>query len=128
MPHTYANTGAAVGAVRVLLRLEGAALFAAATTAYTFLESSWVTYGFFFLVPDLCFAGYLLGPRTGAIVYNAVHTSALPLLVGIGAVLLQQTMISAVACVWLAHIGLDRAIGFGLKYPTAFADTHLGRL
>jgi hypothetical protein len=26
------------------------------------------------------------------------------------------------------HIGMDRALGFGLKYETDFKDTHLGRV
>ena len=30
-----------------------------------------------------------------------------------------------VALVWAAHIGVDRAVGYGLKYPTGFKHTHL---
>ena len=30
--------------------------------------------------------------------------------------------------IWLAHIGMDRAIGYGLKYPTNHKDTHLQRV
>ena len=30
--------------------------------------------------------------------------------------------------IWFAHIGFDRMMGFGLKYPTRFGDTHLGRI
>jgi hypothetical protein len=32
------------------------------------------------------------------------------------------------ALIWLAHIGMDRSLGYGLKLPTAFQDTHLGRI
>jgi hypothetical protein len=32
------------------------------------------------------------------------------------------------ATIWVAHIGFDRMLGYGLKYPTAFSDTHLGRI
>ena len=32
----------------------------------------------------------------------------------------------ALALVWLAHIGLDRLLGMGLKYNDRFAHTHLG--
>jgi hypothetical protein len=30
--------------------------------------------------------------------------------------------------IWFAHIGVVRAIGYGLKYPTGFKDTHLQRV
>ena len=30
--------------------------------------------------------------------------------------------------IWLAHIGFDRTLGYGLKCPTAFKDTHLQRV
>lgn len=128
MPDTFSNPGATVGSVRILLRLEGAALLAAATAAYALLEPSWLMFVLLFMAPDVSFTGYLLGPRAGAVIYNAVHTTALPLLLAIGAQLLHQPMVSAIACIWLAHIGLDRAIGFGLKYPSSFKNTHLGRL
>jgi hypothetical protein len=32
------------------------------------------------------------------------------------------------AAVLLTHIGLDRTLGYGLKLPTDFRDTHLGRI
>ncbi|MCS4316879.1 hypothetical protein M2407_001178 [Serratia sp. BIGb0234] len=32
------------------------------------------------------------------------------------------------ALIWGAHIGFDRALGYGLKYASGFADTHLGGL
>jgi hypothetical protein len=32
------------------------------------------------------------------------------------------------ALVWLVHVGADRALGYGLKYPTRFEDTHLQRV
>ena len=34
----------------------------------------------------------------------------------------------AVALIWLAHIGIDRALGYGLKYEAGFGFTHLGRI
>ncbi len=71
--------------------------------------------------------GYVLGPKIGARAYNLAHTYLGP------AVLATVAMVSglpllALACVWLAHIGLDRALGFGLKYESGFTDTHLGRI
>ena len=37
-------------------------------------------------------------------------------------------LVLAVALVWCAHIGFDRALGYGLKYAAGFRETHLGRL
>ena len=50
-----------------------------------------------------------------------------PLLVGV-AVFGARTMLLTYALIWTAHIGMDRLLGFGLKYPTRFQDTHLQRI
>ena len=116
------------GGVRLLLRLEGLALLAAMAAIYAWHGSSWWLFAALFFAPDLSFAGYLLGPRPGAAVYNAVHTTVVPaVLLGIG-LALGQPLAVALAVIWLAHIGFDRALGYGLKYPDGFGFTHLGRI
>ena len=35
-------------------------------------------------------------------------------------------LLMALALIWLAHIGLDRLLGTGLKYNDRFTHTHLG--
>ena len=82
----------------------------------------------FLLVPDVSMLGYAGGSRTGAIVYNVAHAQILPLLVFVVAAVAMSATLAAAAAVWLAHIGLDRALGYGLKAPTGFHDTHLGRI
>ncbi|NVO18016.1 MAG: DUF4260 domain-containing protein [Rhodoplanes sp.] len=119
---------APAGVPRLLLRLEGAAAFAGALVAYQWLGGSWLWFAGLFLVPDLSMLGYLAGPRPGAIAYNVVHTYLGPALLALAGLLLGSTTALQVAAIWAAHIGLDRALGYGLKYRTAFADTHLGRL
>ena len=79
-----------------------------------------------FLAPDASFAGYLGGPRIGAAVYNVAHSYVGPLILA-GTLLGTGTGLP-LAFLWAAHIGFDRALGYGLKYPSAFADTHLGRI
>jgi uncharacterized membrane protein len=81
-----------------------------------------------FLVPDLSFAAYAAGPATGSAVYNAVHTTLWPLVMGAAGVVGESSTLTQVALIWLAHIGVDRAAGYGLKYPSAFKDTHLQRV
>jgi hypothetical protein len=122
------DTGAATGGVRLLLRLEGVVLFAGMTLLYGLWEGSWWVYAILFLAPDVSFAAYLAGPKVGAIVYNAAHSYLAPVaLMTIGLALAAPLTLS-LAMIWLAHIGIDRALGYGLKYQAGFAFTHLGRI
>ena len=113
---------------RVLLRLEGLAVLAAALVVYFDNDYSVLALALLFLVPDVSFLGYLAGPRTGAVAYNAVHTYVAPLALGIAGVIAEADACVQVALIWSAHIGMDRLLGYGLKYPSAFEDTHLNRV
>jgi hypothetical protein len=116
------------GQPKLILRLEGLVLFAASLAAFLYLKQSvWIFAGLF-LVPDLSMAAYLAGQKPGAIVYNIFHTTVGPLLLAIYGVLSGELFAQVLASIWLAHIGIDRAIGYGLKYPSDFCDTHLGRI
>jgi hypothetical protein len=111
-----------------LLRLEGLALFVGALTVYFHLDFGWLLLVVLILAPDLSFAGYLSGPRIGAWSYNALHTTVGPIALAVVGVLTDTDWCVQLALIWLAHIGLDRLLGYGLKYPTAFKDTHLSRV
>ena len=110
----------------MLLRLEGLVLFLAATTMFGMVHGSWWTYGLLFFSPDLSFVFYLAGPKAGAVAYNALHSSIGALLLGLAGYMGGVAAVRPFALIWLAHIGFDRALGFGLKYASAFGDTHLG--
>lgn len=112
----------------LLLRLEGGALLAAATIFYFASGGHWLLFLALLLAPDLAMIGFLGGPRLGSLIYNLAHTTTLPLVVLVAALLTGLTPGLLLAAIWLAHIGLDRLAGYGLKYPTAFRDTHLGRI
>ncbi|MFT3671948.1 DUF4260 domain-containing protein [Aestuariivirga sp.] len=123
----------ATGGVRATLRAEGAALFLAALIGFHAMGNvSWWMFSILFLAPDLSFLGYLLGPRVGSVVYNICHSTILPLLIGIAGYVLDDFILRdilwATALIWLAHIGFDRMLGYGLKYASGFNDTHLGRI
>ena len=125
---SLAATGAVTGGARTLLRLEGLTLFAGMTFVYGFWGGPWWLYFVLFLAPDLSFLGYLAGPRVGARVYNAAHATIIPmamLTVGFG---FAPPLVLSLALIWLAHIGFDRALGYGLKYQAGFGFTHLGRI
>jgi hypothetical protein len=109
-----------------VLQIEGLALLAAATAAYAQQGFWWGWFALFFLAPDLTFVAYLSGPRWGAAAYNAAHSTIGPLAMGSAALVLGSTPLEIAALIGLAHIGFDRMLGYGLKYATAFGDTHLG--
>ena len=113
---------------RPLLHLEGAVVFAAATVLYFHEGYAWWLYVLLALAPDLSMVGYLGGPRAGAFAYNAAHTFALPLALAAVGVLADADGLVAVTLIWIAHIGIDRALGYGLKYPSGFKDSHLQRV
>ncbi|MCU1586822.1 MAG: conserved rane protein of unknown function, partial [Frankiales bacterium] len=72
--------------------------------------------------------GYARSTRTGAAFYNLAHSYPAPALLGAVAVATSDHLWQAVALVWLAHIGMDRALGYGLKYDDSFKHTHLGSI
>ena len=112
----------------IQLRIEGAAQFALAVWAYHQVGGNWIAFVVLFLAPDLSWFGYLGGNQIGAAVYNVVHNNLLPLALAVLGYLDGDPLAIALALIWFAHIGADRLLGFGLKYPTGFKDTHLGTL
>jgi len=120
--------GAVSGGVRTLLRLEGLTLFAGATLLYAFWGGPWWLYAVLFLAPDLSFIAYLAGPKIGALAYNAAHSYIVPLVMLTAGFGFAPPALLSIALIWLAHIGIDRALGYGLKYQIGFTCTHLGRI
>ena len=113
---------------KLLLHVEGAAFLLAAGVFYAHVHGSWLCFALLFLAPDISMLGYLADKRTGATVYNFVHTYTVPILLLLALWLSGQTSYMWLAAIWVAHIGFDRLLGYGLKYETAFRDTHLNRL
>ncbi|TAK89065.1 DUF4260 family protein [Patescibacteria group bacterium] len=108
-------------------RVEGGLILFGASALYFTLGNNWLTFVLLFFIFDLSFAGYLAGPRVGAIIYNLAHTLTFPIiLIALG--ITAQTLLPAASfgLIWLAHIGFDRALGYGLKYPDGFTHTTLG--
>jgi hypothetical protein len=122
------ETGSVSGAPRLLLRAEGAGLLIVAGMLYGETGAAWWLFAVLFLAPDLSFLGYLAGPRAGAIAYNAAHSLVAPLALAIAGLLLPAIPPLALALIWIAHIGFDRLLGYGLKYQAGFGFTHLGRI
>lgn len=107
-------------------RLEGLALLVVSVLAYARFGEGWLLFAALFLTPDLSFLGYLAGPRLGAWAYNLAHSLMGPLLLIAAGGLTGGGLPIALALIWLAHVGFDRALGYGLKSPDGFSITHLG--
>jgi hypothetical protein len=115
-------------AVGAILRAEQVAILLAGVVAYLALGGSWLLLLPLLLAVDLSMVGYLAGPRLGAITYNAAHNLVVALAaLGVGW-LANVGWLQLLAVLWVAHIGMDRSLGYGLKLPSDFRDTHLGRI
>jgi len=125
VPHAPAPVS---GAPRAILRLEGGLVLVSAAAAYAQQGGHWSQFLLLFLIPDLSMLGYLAGARIGAATYNFAHSYVLPLAIGLAGIGSAQPTLIDVALIWIAHIGLDRMLGYGLKYGSAFGHTHLGLL
>lgn len=120
------RAGSVEGGVRLVMRAEGFAVLAAAVLVYASTGHSWWTFAALLLAPDLALLGYFAGARTGAFTYNAVHSYIGPLTLALATG--GEGLGFALSIIWLAHCGLDRAAGYGLKYASGFGNTHLGRV
>jgi hypothetical protein len=116
------------GPPRTWLRLEGAAVTVASLVAYHWQLANWWIFAAAFLLPDLSMLGYLAGPTLGARAYNLVHSYVGPIFLATYGIGIGRADVVPWALIWLAHIGFDRALGYGLKYDSAFQETHLGRI
>ncbi len=109
----------------LLLRIEEASLLTAALLLYAHMHFSWLLFAALFLAPDLFMLGYLANPRTGAAVYNLAHVLLLPLTLFALTFATNRPHLAAISIIWFSHIAFDRLLGYGLKYPAHFKDTHL---
>ena len=131
-PGPLATTTRAEGGVtdrpRTWLRAEGLALAAAALFAYAPTGAPWWLIPALLLVPDLSMLGYLAGNRVGAWTYNLAHTAPLPVALLAAGLGWHTTALTVAGAVGLVHLGLDRLLGYGVKYDHGFGHTHLGCL
>ncbi len=110
------------------MRLEWAAVLAAAAAGYVYAGGAWQLFVRLILAPDLSMLGYLGGPVAGAIAYNAVRVLVWPMALFFVGLYADSALAVQLSAIWVAHIAMDRALGYGLKLSTGFTDTHLGRI
>ncbi|PKE28906.1 DUF4260 domain-containing protein [Rahnella sp. AA] len=111
-------------------KTEALLIFITALVIFAHLNSSlsWWAALLLFFVPDISFSGYFFGPKVGAFCYNAAHLYACgAILFGTG-MMMNNPFFMLAGCLWLAHSGFDRMLGYGLKSPEGFSLTHLGQI
>jgi hypothetical protein len=120
------NTGSPTGGIKTIVRIENLAILLLVILAYIHLHLNWWLFAALLFAPDIALTAYLANPRLGAQCYNLGHSYIGPLTL-LGAAAAYPRLIPF-ALIWLAHVSMDRALGYGLKYSTAFTDTHLGKI
>ncbi|MHB1958018.1 MAG: DUF4260 domain-containing protein [Acidobacteriaceae bacterium] len=128
MKTSVASEGAVSGAARTWLRAEGFTVLVVSVLLYWNFGARWWLFVLLLLVPDLSMLGYAVSPRVGRLSYNIVHSYLLPMSIAIAAIAVHRFRLLPLVCIWTAHIGMDRFLGYGLKLSDQFGDTHLGRL
>ena len=111
-----------------ILRAEAVALFVTGVLLYLQLNGNGLFLLPLLLAPDVSMVGYLAGPQAGAVTYNLAHNLITALVVIAIGWFVPIAPLALAGAILLAHVGMDRSLGYGLKLPTDFKDTHLGRI
>ncbi len=125
---TAALADMAATPVKGLLRVEGLAAAVLSAVLYARTGASWWLFAALWLAPNLSLLGYLGGSNRGSRIYNAIHSYTTPAALAATSLLVHSPAPVAIALIWMNHIGVDRLLGYGLKYPTGIQWTHLGKL
>ena len=116
------------GKPRRYLQIDGLVLFAATIVLFAATHEHWWIFPMLLFVPDVFILGYLKSPRFGALLYNVGHSYLAPSVTIVVGWRASSLLTVASGIIWLGHVGLDRFLGYGLKYDENFKSTHLGKL
>ena len=114
--------------VKIILRLEGLAILLFSLYFYNLINLGWLTFLLLLFVPDLSMVGYLRDKKTGSVTYNLVHNYVSGIILISSGILTEADLVISLGLILTAHVGMDRFLGFGLKYKTAFNHTHLQKI
>lgn len=112
----------------IFQRLESAAFLIALIIQYIYIDGGWWTFALLLFAPDISMLGYIAGNKVGAFIYNLGHSFTLPILCSTIGYVTDHRWLHILGIIWLAHISLDRAAGYGLKDFDGFGHTHLGKI
>ena len=116
--------------MKILLKLEEAAITAISIyflSIYNLGLPVWLWILLFFS-PDIGMLGYAVNTKTGAVMYNFFHHKGIAIIIAATGYFLQNEVVTAIGILLFAHSSFDRMLGYGLKYPDSFQNTHMGRI
>jgi hypothetical protein len=108
-------------------RLEAGVFLIAMIASYQSHNYSWLAFVIGMVAVDISVAGYLLNNKIGAVIYNLAHSLIGPLAL-LTLSLTAWPQLDIYVTIWLAHVAMDRMLGFGLKDIEGFRHTHLGHI
>lgn len=111
-----------------LIKLEELGMFILGLALFSLMDYAWWVFPALILAPDISIGGYLLGNRTGAIIYNLFHHKGIAALAYAAGLLIGSPVLMLAGIILFSHASLDRILGYGLKYSDSFQHTHLGRI
>jgi hypothetical protein len=114
--------------MRNLIKLEEAAMFVFGIFLLLPFNLPWWLVLILFFAPDLGAAGYLINPRFGAMTYNLLHHKAVAIALFFIGLASANAYFQIAGLLIFAHSSFDRVLGFGLKFPDSFNNTHLGAI
>ena len=103
-------------------------ILAAVLLALLFHVTGFDWWWLFILFPivDISAFGYLQNNRAGALTYNIGHSFVGPAIFIAIYIFSGPEWSLFIGMVWLFHILVDRALGYGLKHSEGFHHTHMG--
>jgi len=122
------RTNTQISMPRIFMHLEGLALLAASIAIYAASDFKWGTFALLLFAPDLSLALYAVNQRAASIAYNLVHTIVFPLILATLSYFTGFALGVQLSLIWLAHIGMDHAFGYGFKYLDEMKETHFSRV
>ncbi|KMY43927.1 hypothetical protein AC622_06400 [Bacillus sp. FJAT-27916] len=111
-----------------LLRLEGLAVLLVSLYVYALFDYSWMLFFLLIMAPDLSALGFLVNQRVGAISYNIFHTYLFVWPFILYGSIWSNDMLLMIGLIFASHIGMDRILGYGLRYTNMLEENHLRKL
>ncbi|GEN65433.1 MULTISPECIES: DUF4260 domain-containing protein [Chryseobacterium] len=114
--------------MKIQLKLENMAFLVLGILAFARTEYSWWWFIGLFLAPDISMLGYAVNNKVGAFFYNLFHHLGIAIMVYLAGTVLALPYLQMIGAILFSHSAFDRILGYGLKYPDSFQNTHLGKI
>jgi len=114
--------------MKIQLQLEYVAFLILGVFAFVHTEFSWWWFVGLFFAPDISMLGYTVNNKVGAFYYNLFHHLGIAIVIYLAGTFLTFPYLQMIGAILFAHSAFDRVLGYGLKYPDSFQNTHLGKI